>query len=1080
MSSHHRATNVGIRFVPRVAVAGVLACSVLACGGRELHPDLENPAVVGRNKEPAHAFFLPYADAQSAVTLDPAESPFVRSLNGEWKFHFSSVPAERPVEFYQETFDVSQWEDITVPGNWEILGYDVPIYTDVIYPFPPDPPRIPQDYNPVGSYKIEFTVPADWDGREIFLHFGGVKSAMYVWVNGVDIGYSQGSKTPAEFHITPFVRRGEGEVNTLAVEVYRYSDGAYLEGQDYWKISGIERDVFLFSTPPVQIFDFFANAGLDDDYATGLYDVSVTVRNLLDRPSDEYTVRIELLDADGNLVREAWQGTVSLAEHEDGTVQFEGQVPNPLQWTAETPNLYTTVISLVNTAGEVTDVAATRTGFRRVEIKDGQLLVNGVAVTLKGVNRHEHEPETGRVVSEEYMLRDIELMKRWNINAVRTSHYPNVPRWYELTDQYGLYVIDEANIESHGMEYHPEATLATNPAWRDAFTDRTVRMVERDKNHPSIIIWSLGNEAGDGPNFEWTHRWLKERDPSRPVQYEPARTKAHTDIYAPMYARIPRLEEWAAEPRTRPLILCEYAHAMGNSVGNLQDYWDVIDANPQLQGGFIWDWVDQGLKAVTEDGQEYWAYGGDFGPQPVPSDRNFLINGLVSPDRKPNPHFHEVRKVYQYIKTKAIQADAGLLEVVNKHDFTNLNRFAISWSITADGEVIARGTGPRLDLAPHDSATLQIPVPRIRPEPGVEYFLNVEWVTRDEAPMVPAGHRVAWDQLAIPLTADALPVSVASLPRVTLDSTATGYTVEGSDFSLRFDRATGLMESFAFRGTELVRTGLEPNFWRAPIDNDYGNDMPARHGIWREAGPNRTVERVVAEQADGQRVRVVVISALPAAESRFRTAYTVFGSGDVVVENRFMPGELSAEQLAAFPDSVVPELPRLGMTMTLPVEFDRMEWFGRGPHESYWDRKTGAAVGLYGGTVAEQYFPYIRPQENGNKTDVRWVSLTNADGVGLLAVGIPLLSVSAHHFTIDDFDEGPEKRNRHTYHLAPRDLVTLNLDWKQMGVGGDTSWGARTHPEYMLPVQEYTYSFRLRPFVAAEDDPARLARLQFE
>ncbi len=1048
--------------------AVALAISMNPCdsSGQDI-PDWENPAVVGRNKEPAHATYTLYPTVESALAGDRWASPFVKSLNGTWKFNWVRKPADRPADFYTPDYDVSDWDDIPVPSNWEILGYDVPIYTDVAYPFRPDPPHVPQDYNPVGSYRTTFTVPEDWNDRQVFLHFGGVKSAAYVWVNGQEVGYTQGSKTPAEFDITGYLREGE---NVLAVEVYRWSDGAYLEGQDYWKISGIERDVFLFSTPNTYIRDFFVIADLDDDYTHGRLAVSVTLRNALDRRSGSHRVSIGLLDAlipeeDITQVRD-----VDLGPGEQTTVEFQLDVLNPAKWTAETPNLYTLQIFLTDAAREAPEVLTTRVGFRRVEVRDGQLLVNGVPITIKGVNRHEHEPRTGRVVSEEYMLRDIQLMKQFNINAVRTSHYPNVPRWYELTDEYGLYVIDEANIESHGMENHPDTSLASNPEWTQAFMERTVRMVERDKNHASVIIWSLGNEAWDGSNFEATSAWIHQRDPSRPVQYEPARRRPHTDIVVPMYARIHDLEEYASEDHDRPLIMCEYAHAMGNSIGNLQDYWDVIEANRQLQGGLIWDWVDQGLYAVTEDGEEYWTYGGDFGPQIVPSDRNFLINGLVSPDRRPNPHFWEVRKVYQYIKTRPVDLESGTVEIVNRYDFTDLEEYELKWTVLADGQTIADGRVGEILLAPHDSTVLRLPLPEIDPAPGVEYLLNVDYLTKQASPLVPAGHRVAWDQFELPIHEAVAATDVSTLPALDLETSEATYRIDGDGFSLTFDRAAGTMTSFTYRGTELVRTGLQPNFWRAPNDNDFGNDMQRRHRVWRHAGTDRFIASVTARQASEHVVEIDVEAKLPAGFTKYYTTYTVYGSGDVVVSNRFVPTPA---------DTALPELPRFGMTMTLPREFDNIAWYGRGPHESYWDRKTGAAIGPYEGAVMDQYFPYIRPQENGNKTDVRWVALTNSEGVGLLAVGMPLLNVSAHHFTIDDFDEGLEKRNRHTYDLKPRDLVTLNLDWKQMGVGGDTSWGARTHPEYMLPVREYSYSFRLRPFLARDDSPMELARQRF-
>ncbi|MFB0566015.1 MAG: glycoside hydrolase family 2 TIM barrel-domain containing protein [Candidatus Aminicenantaceae bacterium] len=1028
--------------------------------------DWENPLVIGINKEPAHCTYIPYKDTITAMKNNPSQSPFYKSLNGIWKFNWVRKPADRPVDFYKDEYDTSNWNDITVPGNWELQGYGIPVYTNTDYPFEVNPPKIPHDYNPVGSYRRNFSIPESWNNRQIFLHFGGVNSAMSVWVNGRKIGYSQGSKTPAEFNVTQYVRKGK---NTLAVEVYRWSDGSYLEDQDFWKISGIERDVFLFSTPNVAIRDFFVLGDLDDRYIDGMLKVTVEVKNYLSRARDDYHVHLDLINADGDSVfEEPIVKDVKLDKQEEITVNFEESVKTPDKWTAETPRLYSLILSLSDNTDKIIEVVTCKVGFRKIEIKEGQLQINGVPILIKGVNRHEHEPLTARVVSEKYMLKDIELMKKFNINAVRTSHYPNVPRWYELCDKYGLYVIDEANIESHGIGYDPAITLGNNPVWKKAHLDRTIRMVERDKNHPSIIIWSLGNEAGDGINFQATYKWIKARDSSRPVQYERAKQKPHTDIFCPMYARIEQLKEYAKREQKRPLIMCEYAHAMGNSVGNLQDYWDVIYEYKQLQGGFIWDWVDQGLLKKNEEGQEFWAYGGDFGPPGTPSDRNFCINGLVFPDRKVHPHIWEVKKVYQYITVKPVDLKKGKVEVSNKYDFTNLKSFEMKWNIMGDGEKIAGGKLSHLDIAPHNSKIINIPYPDIQPEPGIEYFLNLSFTLKYGTPIVPQGHEVSWEQFKLPDYKSVTKLDLSTLAELTLIELDKTAQVKGRDFTVTIDKKTGQIKSLIFKGTEFIKSGPEPNFWRAPTDNDFGNSMPKRCRGWREAGIKRTVEKVTIKQINTRKIQIDVISTLPAGNSKYYTTYTIFGSGDIIIKNKFVPGSRS-----------LPEIPRFGMKMILPDEFDTISWYGRGPHENYWDRKTGAAIGIYRQTVMEQYHPYIRPQENGNKTDVRWVALTNDKGMGLLAVGMPLLSISAHHFIIEDFDPGLEKRQRHTYHLKKRDLVTLNLDYKQMGVGGDNSWGARPHKEYTLPAQEYTYSFRLRPFSKKNETPYALSKQRF-
>ena len=1028
--------------------------------------DWENPVMIGRHKEPAHCTYIPYADIETALKNDPAQSPFYQSLNGIWKFNWVRKPADRPINFYQDDYDVSQWDDIIVPSNWQLQGYGIPIYTNVKYPFEANCPKIPLDYNPVGSYRRNLTIPDSWNDRQVFLHFGAVNSAMYLWVNGKQVGYSQGSKTPAEFNITKYLRKGD---NSLAVEVYRWCDGSYLEDQDFWKISGIERDVFLFSTPNVIIGDFFVIGDLDDTYTDGKLKVTVMVRNYLSKAIAEYHLCMDLFDADnksvlgGPIIED-----IKLGKLEETEIYFEQCILSPAKWTSETPNLYSLILYLKDNSGKTIEIVSCKVGFRKVEIKGGQLLVNGVPIMIKGVNRHEHDPVTGHVVSEESMIRDIQLIKHFNINAIRTSHYPNDPRWYELCDKYGLYVVDEANIESHGMGYDPDRTLGNNPEWKAAHLDRTIRMVERDKNHPSIIIWSLGNEAGDGVNFEATYNWIHERDPSRPVQYERAEMGPHTDIYCPMYARIEQLKNYASREQSRPLIMCEYAHAQGNSVGNLQDYWDVIYQYKQLQGGFIWDWVDQGLLKKNEEGEEFWAYGGDFGPEGTPSDGNFCINGLVFPDRKPHPSLWEVKKVYQYIKAKPIDLKTGRIEIFNKYDFTNLSTVDINWTVMGDDEKIAEGKLPPMDIAPHSAKVLTLPLPEIQPVPGVEYFLNLSFTTKNETPLIARRYEVAWEQFKLPFYQPLAKVDLSRLAELTLSTTEKFAQIKGQNFTVTVDKKTGEITSFIYEGTEFIKAGPVPNFWRAPTDNDFGNSMPKRCRIWREAGAKRTIDKVTIKQISAQEIRIDIASTLPVAESKYYTTYKIFGSGDIVIKNRFVPG--SAD---------LPEIPRFGMMMTLPSEFDSISWYGRGPHENYWDRKTGAAIGIYQGTVMEQYHPYIRPQENGNKTDIRWVALTNNRGMRLLAVGIPLLSISAHHFLIEDFDPGLEKRQRHTYHLKKRDLVTLNLDYKQMGVGGDNSWGARPHDEYSLYPQEYSYSFRLRPFSKKDGAPMALSKQLF-
>lgn len=1027
-------------------------------------PDWENPEMIGRNKEPAHCTLMPYRDVASALIGTREASGFHKSLNGFWKFKWAVKPSERPWRFYEVDYDVSGWDEIDVPSNWELRGYGIPTYTNAAFPFAPfdpKPPHIPHDDNPVGSYRTEFEVPLSWEGREVFLHFDGVRSAFYVWINGKEVGYSQGSMTPAEFNITKYLRKGK---NDLAAEVYRYSDGSYLEDQDTWRLSGIYRDVYLFSTPKVHLRDFFVTAELDADYRDARLKVTAHVHNYGDKGAGRHRVEVTLLDAEGRAVggEVLMRGeTAEVGAGADSVIEMEAEISNPLKWTAETPNLYTVMLVLKDSVREVIEVERCNFGFRKIELKGGQLLINGKAVLFKGVDRHEHDPDHGRAIPLSRMLQDIKLLKQNNINAVRTSHYPDDPKWYELCDRYGIYLIDEANIESHGIGYHPDRTLGNKPEWKKAHLDRTIRMVERDKNHPSVILWSLGNEAGDGINFDATSAWIHERDPSRLVHYERCGEREITDIVCPMYAPIERLVKYASVEQERPFILCEYAHAMGNSVGNLQDYWDVIEKYKHLQGGYIWDWVDQAVRKKTTGGEEFWAYGGDFGD--IPNDENFLCNGIVQPDRKANPSLYEVKKVYQYIKAEPVDLLEGKVCIRNKYDFVSLDFVEIGWELDADGEPVQEGKLAKMSLGPGEEAEVTVPflVPELRP--GAEYWLKIIFSLAEDALWAGRGHVVAWDQFKVPFEVPASgEADIEAMGSLEVDESDEAVEVIGEDFSVTIGKKSGAIESFKFGGKELIAKPLIPNFWRAPIDNDKGNGMPGRLSVWRQAGPDRTVGEVKVRRLGPRVVRVAARCLLPAGGYRYRNTYTVYGNGEVVVEAGMQPTKV---ELA--------ELPRFGMQMGMPGEFDDMAWYGRGPHETYWDRKTGAAVGIYTGKVKELVHNYVRPQENGNRTDVRWISLTNDEGVGLLAVGMPLLSVSAWPYTMWDLEKA-----RHSNEPRGRETITVNLDYKQMGVGGDNSWGAKTHPEYMLPAGAYSYKFRLRPYAPAMGDVGEIARMK--
>ena len=1043
-----------IPFAPAALLAAVL--STAGAASSVAATDWEDPQVIGRNKEAPHATLIPFANAAAAKQGNREASPFYRLLNGEWKFHWAPTPEERPAEFHEPDFDVSQWDEIPVPANWQMHGYGFPHYTNIRYPFEKNPPYIRHDHNPVGSYRRTFRIPGDWRGRQVFLHFAGVESAFYVWINGKRVGYSQGSRTPAEFDVTRYLQQGE---NTLAVEVYRFSDGSYLEDQDFWRLSGIFRDVFLFSTPKRHIRDFWARTPLDEAYRDATLELNVQVRNFDDAGAPA-AVRATLLDADGASVAELGPSRVEIGGGEEVSIDLNHTLSNPRKWTAETPYLYRLVLSLEDGSGREIEAVATNVGFREVEIEGGQLLVNGKAISIKGVNRHEHDPDLGHVPTRERMLEDIRLMKQHNINAVRTSHYPHATEWYELCDRYGLWVVDEANIESHGMGYAPDETLANKPEWGPAHLDRIQRMVERDKNHPSVIVWSMGNEAGDGVNFVQASEWIRLRDPSRPVHYEQAAERPHVDMVSPMYATIERIVDYAKRNPDRPLILCEYAHAMGNSVGNLQDYWDAIEAYPALQGGYIWDWVDQGLRKVTGDGKQFWAYGGDYGDKPT--DGNFCMNGLVQPDRRPNPHIQEVKKVYQYVKATPVDLGEGKIRVRNKYDFLSTGFLKGELVVTADGRELSSGALPPLDLAPGEEREVALPLAKPALEPGVEYWLTVRFSLAEETAWAPAGHVVAWDQMQLPWSAPAPKIDVSALPEASYQENDKAIVARGRGFSLRVGKARGAIESFEVDGKELLTRPLEPNFWRAPTDNDLGARLEERLAVWRRAGADREVRSVEARQA-GRAVEIAVEALLPAGGARYRNVYSVFGSGDVLVEASYRPG------------TKLPYMPRFGMQAGVSGDLRVMSWYGRGPHESYADRKTSASVGYYSGSVDEQTHPYARPQETGNKTDVRWVALTDGEGRGLLAVGQPLLSASAWAFRPEQLE-----RNDHAYQVEKSSDITLNLDYKQMGVGGDNSWGATPHPQYRLPAeQSYEYRFRLRPLRGSADDPAKLSRVEF-
>lgn len=1015
-------------------------------------PEWENPTVFGINKEAARATAFPYPDASSALEGKADLSPFYMSLNGTWKFNWVYKPDERPVEFYKTNFDVSGWDDIKVPGNWELQGYGTPIYTNIKYPHEKNPPYINHKHNPVGSYRRTFDLPTSWKDREVYLHFEAGTSAMYIWVNGEKVGYSQVTKSPAEFNITKYLDKGE---NTIAIEVYRWSDGSYIEDQDFWRLSGFDRGISLYSTQQVRIQDFFVKAGLDEEYSNGVFDLTVDVKNLLKKANVSNKVKVTLFDAaDGIVYTETKDVTTSKVS--TSQVDFSKEVATPLQWSAETPNLYKLVIELQDRKGRTLEATSANVGFRTVEIKNSQLLVNGKAVTVKGVDLHEHHHTMGHHVDVATMLKDIEMMKKHNINSVRTSHYPHSTKWIELCDKYGLYLVDECNIETHGMgaalqgKFDKSKHPAYLPEWHAAHMDRIHRLVERDKNHPSVILWSMGNECGNGQVFFDAYDWMKERDNTRPVQFEQAGEESNTDIVCPMYPRIGHMKKYAErENPGRPFIMCEYSHAMGNSNGNFKEYWDIIRSTPHMQGGFIWDWVDQGLLTKDENGTEFWAYGGDLGGENYQNDENFCLNGVVNPDRTAHPGLMEVKKVYQDILFSADDVKAGKIKVTNEFAFITLDDYNFKWELQRNGKVVKTGTF-NVDLAPLSSKVVTLNLPKLKEEQGVEYFLNVFAYTGKDAPFMPVGYEVAKEQFKL-TEADYTPNFTCKKGSLKLKETDSDITVAAGKLVVNISKETGLLDAYELDGTSFIKDAPTPNFWRAPTDNDFGNHMQNECDIWREAGKNCS-DIVVSVEGDEHNYMVTSKMKLTDVDVTYTLTYSIFTSGRVQVDVVFVPGEKE-----------LPELPRFGMLMTLPEAFSNFTYFGRGPWENYSDRNTSSFIGLYKSTVKEQYFPYIRPQENGNKTDVRCLSLTNNDGLGIKVVGLQPLSVSALPFSPFDIDPGKSKNQKHTVDVTFKDAVYLSVDLIQRGLGGDTSWGAKPHRPYRTYAKPMSYSYSIEP-----------------
>ncbi len=1065
----------------RIGILAIVLSTSLAAAQR---PEWDNPAVIHVGTERPHATMMAYPSAELAKSGEPAKSPWFLPLNGTWKFQGSLRPADRPLDFHRPDYDDASWRTIRVPSSWQMHGFDIPIYTNIIYPWPQDArkaPQPPHDWNPVGSYRVRFTVPSAWNGRRVYLHFEGVDSCFYAWVNGHKLGYNEDSRTPAEFDLTPHLKPAG---NLLAVEVYRFGDGAFLEDQDMWRMSGIFRDVYLWSTPPQHVRDFEARTDLDAAFRDATLVVKAAVANAAAKAA-KVSLTALLLDAAGEAVGPPRTRAVEVGGGSEQPVELSIAAANPRKWSAETPYLYKLLLTLRDASGAVLEVIPANVGFRRVEIRNARLLVNGKAVLIKGVNRHEHSPDTAKYVPLESMLKDIRLMKRFNVNAVRTAHYPNAPAWYDLCDRYGIYVMDEANIEVHHYGNDSGNRLTNDPDWKAAYLDRVERMVERDKNHPSVIIWSMGNESGDGPNAAAAYQWTKRRDPSRPFHYEGSTRQggSNADINSFMYPPPERVKELAAERPDMPLILCEYSHAMGNSSGGLKEYWDIFYSGTNAQGAYVWDWVDQGIRLPvpgeykTNTSKPFFlAYGGWWEDKSgVRNDNDFNNNGLVSAERAPHPGLWAIKYVYRNLHAAPADLAAGTIRVRNWFDFTNPKELAEGlWEVKAEGRTVAGGRLPELDLEPGEEKEYKLAVPKIQPQPGVEYWLNLSFVLKRDTTWATKGHEIAWEQFPLPLNAPAPSFQPSKTARLQVKDSGQEVVFTGAAFSLRFDRKAGVITRYRYQGVELLERGPRPDFWRAPTSNDRGAWKAVRAKAekdesldifrWREAAPQWKVRNVRVETLDSSSARVRVDADLPAVAASSSMVYTIHGTGDVIVECAYRP---ETEKLAM--------MPRFGTELVAAPGMENIAWYGRGPNETQIDRQF-ERVGVYRSTVDREWVDYMRPQENGNKTDVRWVTLTNAQGVGLMAVGAPALGVSARHYSKDDME-----RAAYTFQMQRRPEVFLNLDWKQMGAGGIDSWSSNAYPmkPYRISSGEArAFRYRLTP-VAAGSAVEKTAREKF-
>lgn len=1010
----------------------------------------ENPRLVNERVEKPRATFVPYQRMDQALTGDKYNTPYTHSLNGTWHFYFSDRPAVRPQDFYKTDYTEYNWNDIEVPSNWELQGFGIPVYTNIPYIFPHNPPYLDNEDLPVGSYRTWFTIPEGWDSREIILHFESIAGAATVWVNGERIGYSKASKTAAEFDITHTLKPGK---NLLAVEVFKWSDASYLEDQDFWRLAGIERDVFLIARPKVSLEDFFVISDLDNSYKNGIFNMDLNIRNFNEQTAGNYSVEVALTEESGKTIFNRKVSLPQIPAKGEQTVSFTQQVSNPKQWSTEFPNLYDVQITLKDGSGKPVEMTAIKTGFRKIEMKNGQVWINGTPIIIRGTNLHEHHGAKGHTLDQETRIKDMEIMKQFNLNAIRTSHYPQSPEFYKLADKYGFYVIDEANIEVHGLDNFDRSRHPSFLSdWLGQHMDRTQRMVERDKNHPSIIGWSTGNESDFGPNYKETYTWMKQRDRTRTVQCERApEEEPYSDIIAWMYTTPQKLQEYADRTDTnRPWILCEYAHAMGNSTGNFQEYWDIILRSDNLQGGFIWDWVDQGLEAKDPNGRKYYYYGGDHGGDRWVHQENFCANGLVDADRTIHPGLYQVKKTYQGIYFQPVDVEKGKIELINYYQFTNLDYYDYEWSFQINDRIVANGTF-KASGKPGARVQVTIPLPDYMPKPGEEYFLNLKATERYGTELVPVGHTVASDQMWFP-NSDYFGKAWTAAGTLNVQKEADAIRFQSGRTSGMISLKDGLLKEYAYDGKLLITHSPTPNFWRAPIDNDYGEFLPVIVNVWRTAGDVRELLHTeVKESTDDLTVKASF--KLKYIDVDYSITYFVMNDGAVQITGDIDMGTKE-----------MPELPRFGMKMQLPVEFDHVSYYARGPLENYWDRKMSMFVGRYESKVEDMGFAYIRPQENGNRTCMRTASFTDDHGFGLQVDAVSeSLNFTARHNLDEDLDAGLTKKQQHMSDIDKQDMVAVNIDLQQRGLGGDTSWGTKPLDTYRLLDKKYSYTYLIRP-----------------